>query len=103
MLIISVVPGQPILTVDYSTATSITLSWSVPSGSVVDSNKVMWTSDECPDDIQHGSITITDTSYTLYSLRGGTSYNIIVSAINSAGAVYSDSVTGETQERGEWP
>ena len=96
-------PGQPILTVVYTTATSISLSWSVPSGSVVDSYEVMWTSDECPDDILNSSSTITDTSHIIGGLRGGTSYSITVSATNSVGTAYSDSVTGETWERGKWP
>ena len=83
--------------------TSISISWGVPSGSVVDNYEVMWTSRGCPDDIHHDSGTTTDTSYTVEGLREGTSYNIIVSATNSAGTVYSDPVTEETQETGEWP
>ena len=63
----------------------------------------MWTSDECPDDVDEGSATITDvteTSYTIESLREGTNYTITVSATNSAGTSPSDSVTGETEELG---
>ena len=62
---------------------------------------MMWTSDVCPDNILRGSITITDMRYTINHLRGSTSYNIIVSGTNSAGTVYSDTVTGETQEIGQ--
>ena len=62
---------------------------------------MMWTSDVCPDNILRGSITITERRYTINHLRGSTSYNIIVSGTNSAGTVYSDTVTGETQEIGQ--
>ena len=63
------------------------------------SYEVMWTSDECPDDVDEGSATITETSYNIEGLRAGTSYTITVSATNSAGISTSDSVTGETEER----
>ena len=88
---------------DSTTATSISLSWSVPSGSVVDSYEVEWTSEECPDDVDEGSATITDgsTSRTIESLREGSSYTITVTAINSAGTGPSDSETAETEEDSE--
>jgi len=38
-------PGQPTVAVGSTTDTTISLSWSVPSGSVVDSYVVMWKSD----------------------------------------------------------
>ena len=95
------VPGQPIISVDNTTTTSIALSWILPIGSVVDSYEVTWTSDECPDDIHNGSITITNTSHIIGSLRVGTSYSITVSATNSVGTAYGDSVTGETQGMGK--
>ena len=98
------VPGQPSVTVTSTTATSISLSWSVPSGSVVDSYVVMWTSEECPDDADEGSAAITDgsTSYTIERLREGSSYTITVTATNSAGTAPSDSETAETEEYSEW-
>ena len=64
---------------------------------------MMWTSDECPDDVDEGSATTTETSYLIEDLREGTSYTITVSATNSAGtsSIGSDSVTGETVEQSE--
>ena len=67
--------------------------------SVVTSYGVVWTSDECPGDVDEGSATITETSYIIEGLREGTSYTITVSANNSAGTSTSDSVTEETEER----
>ena len=94
------VPGQPSVNVDSTATTSISLFWSVPSGSVVTSYAVMWTSDECPDDIDEESATITETSYIIEGLREGTRYTITVSATNSAGTSSSGNVTGETEELG---
>ena len=61
---------------------------------------MMWTSDECPDDVDEGSATISETSYIIEGLREGTRYTINVTATNSAGTSPSDSVTGETEELG---
>ena len=66
---------------------------------MVTSYEVVWRSDQCPDDVDEGSATITETSYIIEDLREGTRYTITVSAINSAGTSLSDSVTGETKER----
>ena len=103
LFLLPVVPGQPSVTATSTTATTISLSWSVPSGSVVDSYEVMWTSEECPDDVDEGSATITDgsTSYTIENLREGSSYTITVTATNSAGTRPSDSETAETEEDSE--
>ena len=97
--LIYTVPVQTSVTVGTTTATSISLSWT-SAGSEVDSYEVMWTSDECPDDIDEGSATITETSYIIEGLREGTRYTITVSATSSVGTSPSDSVTGETQELG---
>ena len=59
LFLLPVVPGQPSVSVDSTTAISIFISWNVPSGSVVDSYEVMWISEECPDDVDEGSATIT--------------------------------------------
>ena len=98
------VPGQPSVSVNFTTATTISLTWSVPSGSLVASSEVMWTSRECPDDVDEGSATITDgsTSYTVESLREGSNYTITVTATNSAGTGPSDSETAETEAMSEW-
>jgi len=90
---------------DSTTAATISLSWSVPSGSVVNSHEVMWereTSGECPDE-DDDSATITDgsASYTITGLEEDSSYIITVTATNAAGSVVSDPVTGMTGEAGE--
>ena len=96
---------MPFAVVSSTTATtisiSISLSWSVPNGSV-DSYEVIWERDtpgECPDE-EEGSSTIT-TSYTITGLEEDSSYTIIVTATNAAGSVASDPVTGMTGEAGE--
>ena len=62
------------------------------------SNVVTWKSDECTDDVDEGSATTTENSYTIRGLRRGTRYTITVSATSLDGTLYSDSVTGETEE-----
>ena len=100
-IFLCLVPGQPSVTINPSTS-SISLSWSVPSGSVVTSYEVMWTSGECPGGVLSGSDTITGSSlsHTITALRGGTTYTITVTATNPAGS-NTNSRTGETRERGE--
>ena len=99
------VPGQPSVTVSSTTAITISLSWSVPGGSVEDSYEVMWERDtlgECGDE-DEGSTTITDgsASYTITGLEEDSSYAIAVTATNAAGSAVSDPVTGITGEAGE--
>ena len=83
-------PGQPSVTVSSTTATTISLSWSVPSGSVVDSYEVVWERNGI-----RNSTTITDgsTSYTITGLEEGSSYIITVNATNAAGSAASDPVS----------
>ena len=77
-------PGQPSVSVSSITATSISLSWSVPSDSVVTSYEVMWReTDSGATEMTSGSLT--DTSYTIEQLDSTTIYTITVAAANSAG------------------
>ena len=92
--------GQLNVSVDNTTDTSITLSWSVPNGPVVTSYEMMWTSDECPDDVDEGNATTTETSYIIEDLREGTNYTITVNATNLTGTSFSDCVKAETKELG---
>ena len=69
-------------------ARSISLSWSVPSGSVVTSYEVEWqrdTSGDCSDQ-DEDSATVTDTSYDILGLNGGSGYTVTVTASNNAGS-----------------
>ena len=77
-------PGQPSVSVSSITATSISLSWSVPSDSVVTSYEVMWReTDSGATEMTSGSLT--DASYTIEQLDSTTIYTITVAAANSAG------------------
>ena len=85
------------MTVSSTTATTIYLSWSVPSGSVVESYEVTWERE-----IIRRSTTITDgsTSYTIRGLEPEANYTITVAASNGAGSAVSDPVTGTTGRAG---
>ena len=102
-IFLCLVPGRPSITTINPSTSFISFSWSVPSGSVVTSYIVIWTSGECPGGVLIGTDTITgsSTSHTITGLRGGTTYTIRVTASNSAGTNSSNSVTGETEEYGE--
>ena len=95
------------MTVESATATSLSLSWNVPSSSLVDSYEVVWerdTSGECPDE-HEGSATITggSTSHTIMGLEENSTYHITVTASNINGSSVSDSVAGVTEEAGMLP
>ena len=101
------VPGQPSVTVDSTTATTIFLSWSVPSGSVVTGYVVMWQRDTsmCPGD-DEGSMSVTtsdiSTSRTITVQQEDSDYIITVTAVNAAGnSTPSNAVTATTREAGE--
>ena len=83
--------------------TSVFLTWSVPSGSVVTCLEVKWSTDQCLSKLDEGSVIASNTSttYTIPHLRAGISYNITVSAINSAGTSPSHRVTVVTEEKRE--
>ena len=93
----------PILSVNSTTATTISLSWT-SAGSVVDSYEVIWqrdTSGDCPNE-NNGSMFIADgsTSYNITRLEENSSYNITVIVRNSIGMATSNLVTGFTKESG---
>ena len=106
--ILSAVPGQVMLNdVSTTTATSISLSWSVPTDSVVTQYLVEWqrdTSVGCSDEDQ-GNTTITDgstVSYDILELEENSRYMVTVTASNSAGSSgASNSVNGTTLVAGE--
>ena len=88
------VPGQPRINVTSISSTSISFSWSVPSGSVVTSYEVMWRALSSGDD-DGGSGTsgsITSTSYTIQELESNTVYNVTVTATNAAGSTDSQPI-----------
>ena len=87
-------PGQPTVNVTSISSTSISLSWSVPSGSVVTSYEVMWRALSSGDD-DGGSGTsgsITSTSYTIQELESNTVYSVTVTVTNAAGSTVSQPI-----------
>ena len=100
-------PGQPSVNVTSITSTSISLSWSVPSGSVVTSYEVMWqrdTSVGCSDEDEASGIINTNsisTSHVISGLEEDSLYRITVTAVNSIANVVSETVTAMTKEAGE--
>ena len=98
--------GEPVFNASsiFTTATSISLSWIIPEGSIVASYEVKWASDQCSDHGVMDSATTTTsspTNYTILDLRPGTNYTISVTATNSAGNISSETATVETEEEGE--
>ena len=72
--------SEPSISVVSITATSISLSWSIPSGSVVDSYEVTWQELSSDGGAIFTSGSITDSSYTIEALQSTTIYNITVTA-----------------------
>ena len=95
------VADPPVITVDSTTATSITISGGVPSDSVADGYKVMWQRDttvRCPD-VDEG---MTTNVGEIMNLQESSTYSITVTAFNSAGSSeVSNTVTAMTIEAGE--
>ena len=100
----NIFPDMPALVVGNTTATSISLSWSVPSGSEVDSYEVMWqrdTSGECPDeDMDSVTVSGITTSYTITDLEENSNYSIILRAVNMVGSAHSNTTTATTLDSG---
>ena len=95
------------MSVRATTATSIPLSWSVPSGSVVTRHQVVWqrdTTGDCSNN-DRGDTTIIDSStatrsYTIEGLEEDSLYRVTVRAYNNAGRNEGNK-TGITQQTGE--
>ena len=100
-------PGQPSVSVTSIISTSISLSWSVPSGSVVTSYEMMWQRDTSVGciDVDEDSRTINtnaiSTGYTISGLEEDSLYRITVTAVNSIVSIVSNPVTAMTEEAGE--
>ena len=88
------------MTVSSTTANTISLSWSVPSGSVVHSYEVKWEREGSNSSITSTTIADGSTSYTITGLEAETNYTITVAASNGAGSAVSDPVTGTTGRAG---
>ena len=98
------VPGQPSVTVDSITETNISISWSVPRGSIVYTFEVMWETKSSQECFDKGSIAMNGsfTSYTIMGVEESTNYTITVKASNAAGSAVSDPVVIRmTHEAGE--
>ena len=90
-------PGQPSVTVTSTTATTISISWSVPSDSLGERYEIMWEREGI-----RGSATITDgsTNYIIMGLEAEANYTITVAASNGAGRADSDPLTVTTGKAG---
>lgn len=97
------VPGQPHLITENGTS-SISLTWSYPSGSEVTSILVEWSSNQCSGDGLDGNTLITDgsTNYDILNLRSDTSYTLSLTARNSAGSSPTEQMTVYLEETGKY-
>ena len=86
-------PGQVNVVVSAITVTSISLSWSVASGSVARS-EVVWREIDRGTESSSGSLT--GTSYTIDQLKSTTIYTVTVRASNVAGTTDSQLITFST-------
>ena len=103
-IVIAVFLGQPFFQTLNADKTTITLSWAVPSGSVVTSYVVMWERDSsmgCPYE-DEGSMTIStsDDSYntTISGVQEDSRYFVSVTAVNSDGNTTSNITNVSTDE-----
>ena len=84
------------LSIDSTTATSITLKWSVSSDSDVEKYIVTW---EETNSVTSLTVTITDhsaTTYTLMGLESDTMYSITVTVVNAIGSTTSTPILVST-------
>ena len=85
------------------TATTLTVSWSVPTGSVVTNYTVRWerdTSGACPYE-DRGTATTTNTEHVVTLLEEYSAYFIAVTAYNEAGGSVAGTTTGRTLAAGD--
>ena len=95
------VPDKPVIVSNKTTETTISISWSVPSGSVVELEyEVEWSSHQCPDG-QVETVTRNSSNFTVSNLWPETNYIISVTATNSVGKSTSDNKTLHTLEMGK--
>ena len=95
----------PVISVNYTTSTTIQLSWS-SSGSLVISYEVTWqkyTLGKCLEEhIDNESATVVSTNYTITGLDENRMYTIIVKAINVTDTnAVSVPITAITMEAGD--
>ena len=86
------------MSIDSTTATSITVRWSVSSDSLVDRYVVTW---EKSDSAASITVTITDpsaTTYTLMGLESETTYSITVTVSNAVGSTTSTPILVTTSK-----
>ena len=86
-----VVPTQPTIGLTTPTETSVSITWTVDAGSVVESYRVLWqrdTSVGCPgEDEGNETLTGDPTSHNVTGLEEDSSYIITLWASNAAGSV----------------
>ena len=99
-------PESPTIEAQSTTATSVSLVWSVPSGTEVDYYEVNWqrdTSGVCSDEDKGNTTLVTHAliiTTVVSGLEEDSSYFVTVTAGNSVGSAVSDSATVTTTEAG---
>ena len=99
------VPDQLTVIVEFTGATTISLSWSISNGSVVTSYEVVWQRDTtvgCPY-ADEGSVTVSAASfdYLINGLEQDSRFTVTVTASNAAGSSQV-TVTAMTDDAGKW-
>jgi hypothetical protein len=89
-------PGKPRVSVTSITATTVSLFWSVPRGSVVNHSVVEW--QESDSNSTFTSSIVSDFAYTIRGLRNSTVYSVVVTVINAAGSVASQIAVSTSEE-----